>query len=430
MTSESSTQMGATTEPRLEDEVAMAASGQQDELAMPSRPRVVVLGGGVAGVTAAYELRRQLGALATITLVSNQERFTLGLALVGVPFARRPPRVGFALAPALKQRGVDFVHARVDRVEPERKILHAEGREIPYEYLVIATGPRVEDIAASGMQAAALLAIHTEPAALATRAAMEGFLARPGPVVVGLARGAGYLSAAYEFVLQLDYALRRQGTRERATIAFVTPEVHLGYLGTGVRGAQRALERTFARRRITVFTGAVIDHVDDGWVYLHEGTRLPASLALILPRLEGTPAILQSAGLTDEFGFVPVDAQYRHQTYPEIYAAGVAARLQFSANPPGALPKTGYLAAAAGATVAANLAAAIQGSTPTARTLPRLLDLRILDGGDTGLLLASAGAPLPFRIAVPLPGRTAHWAKELLVRYLLWKLRTGRTNLP
>jgi len=80
--------------------------------------------------------------------------------------------------------------------------------------------------------------------------------------------------------------------------------------------------------------------------------------------------------------------------------------------------------------VAANLAAAVRGGQPTARTLPRLLDLRILDGGDTGMLLASAGAPLPFRVAVPLPGRTAHLAKALLVRYLLWKLRTGRTNLP
>ena len=39
-------------------------------------------------------------------------------------------------------------------------------------------------------------------------------------------------------------------------------------------------------------------------------------------------------------------------------------------------------------------------------------------------------APLPFRVALPLPGRTAHWAKAALVRYLLWKLRTGRTYLP
>jgi hypothetical protein len=151
------------------------------------------------------------------------------------------------------------------------------------------------------------------------------------------------------------------------------------------------MEQLFARRHITVFACAVIDHVDGANVYLHDGTRLPARLALVMPGIVGVQALLRSAGLTDEFGFVPVDAQYRHQTYPEIYAAGVAARLQLPSAQ--GLPSTGYLAWAAGRAVAANLAAAIRGTEPTARTLPRLLDLRILDGGDTGLLLASFAGP-------------------------------------
>jgi sulfide:quinone oxidoreductase len=233
---------------------------------------------------------------------------------------------------------------------------------------------------------------------------------------------------AYEFVLQLDYELRRRDLRGRATIAFVTPEMRLGYLGAPIPGAHRIMERLFAQRRITVFTGAVVDHLDDGYVYLHDGTRLPAQLAVVLPEVGGVPAILRTAGLTDEFGFVPVDAQYRHQSYPEIYAAGLAARLQMPRAE--ALPKTAYLASAAGRAAATNLAAVIQGRAPTAPTLPRLLDLSILDGGDAGLLLAGAGAPLPFRVALSLPGRTAHWANEALLRYLLWKLRTGRTYLP
>ena len=52
------------------------------------------------------------------------------------------------------------------------------------------------------------------------------------------------------------------------------------------------------------------------------------------------------------------------------------------------------------------------------------------DGGDGGVLLVTADLGRPLRLAVPLPGRTADRAKGLLVRYLLWKLRTGRTALP
>jgi hypothetical protein len=70
------------------------------------------------------------------------------------------------------------------------------------------------------------------------------------------------------------------------------------------------------------------------------------------------------------------------------------------------------------------------GTAPAARALPRLGDLRIIDGGDTGVLLLSAGLERPMRLALPLPGRTAHWIKRLLARYLLWTLHTGRTHWP
>ncbi|MDB5058332.1 MAG: FAD-dependent pyridine nucleotide-disulfide oxidoreductase [Chloroflexi bacterium] len=125
-----------------------------------------------------------------------------------------------------------------------------------------------------------------------------------------------------------------------------------------------------------------------------------------------------------------MDAQYRHSTFPEIYAAGVAAQAEVPAPQAGGLPKTGYLAAAMARIAARNIAAAITQSLPVERSLPRLLDLRILDGGDTGVLLISADVVRPLRLAVPLPGRSGHWLKGLLTRYLLWKLRTGRTYLP
>ena len=82
------------------------------------RPRVVILGGGVAGLTAAYELRRRLGDHAQITLVSASERFVLGLGLPWVPFGRKTATLGFPLAHALKKHGITFVRAYVEHTDP------------------------------------------------------------------------------------------------------------------------------------------------------------------------------------------------------------------------------------------------------------------------------------------------------------------------
>src|SRR5581483_7388719 len=117
--------------------------------------------------------------------------------------------------------------------------------------------------------------IHSEPAALQAGVALEAFLAAPGPAVVGLARGASYFSAAYEFVVALDAALQRHGRRDQATITFITPEAQLGLLGVGYARAQPLFERLFAERGITVFTGATIERVETDAVYLEGGTRIP-----------------------------------------------------------------------------------------------------------------------------------------------------------
>ena len=148
-----------------------------------------------------------------------------------------------------------------------------------------------------------------------------------------------------------------------------------------------------------------------------------------MPAFRGVPGIWHSSGLTDDQGFVPVDKDYRHRLYPEIFAAGVAADLDVHDSEP--LPKTGYLATVRAKEAARNLAGAIEGTAQRGRTHLHLTDLRILDGGDAGLLVV--GITLIGRsgnLTIPLPGRTAYHAKRLLLRYLLWKFRTGRSNWP
>ncbi|HVC82438.1 MAG TPA: FAD-dependent oxidoreductase [Chloroflexota bacterium] len=414
-------------------EVAPKGASPPSGAAEPAPRRVLVLGGGVAGLTAAYELRRLLVDRVAITLISDKDRFILGPALLDVPFGRHTDQIGFALAPALQRRGISFTQASVERIIPERRMVLANKHEIPYDYLLVATGPWVEQAMVPGITGAFSDAhsIWTEEAALEAQRALERLLERPGPVVVGVAPGAAFVSAAYEFALCFDYTLRRHHVRDKATITFITPEARLAQFGCGTLGIQQMMERLFARRTITTFTGATITHVDRDFVYLQDGTRLPVAYGMIMPAFAGVPGIWHSSGLTDARGLVPVDARYRHQAHPEIYAVGLAARLAASPPAPSSdLPKTGYLTSVTARAAARSMAVAIAGTSPPAQSLPRLLDLRILDGGGAGLLLVNVRLIVPVRLALPLPGRTAHRAKRLLIRYILWKLRTGRVQLP
>jgi sulfide:quinone oxidoreductase len=313
-----------------------------------------------------------------------------------------------------------------------RRVVVVEGEEVPYDFLLIATGPDTDGGSVPGLGGEFNFAhfVHTEGAALETSGGVERFLDNPGPAVVGLARGAAYLSPAYEFVLWLDYSLRRRGNRDRATLTFVTPEEHLGHLGVGTPRAQQHLERAFARRNISVYTSAEIERIGADHVDLHGGTQLPSVLTTVVPGFRGMAGIWKTSGLTDSLGYVPVDEYYRHRQYPEIYAAGVAADPEAIVAAHTSVPKTGYLATSMAKAAARSMAAAVTWTVPNARALPRVVDIRIVDGGDVGLLLLSIGRTRPLRLALSLPGRLSHYLKRALNRYVLWKLRTGRTYLP
>jgi sulfide:quinone oxidoreductase len=397
-----------------------------------ARSRVVVLGGGVVGLTAAHELRRRLHGTADILVLSDRGQFVLPMGLLSVPFDRRSDEIGFSVGPSLASKGIGFRVGRVDRVDPDRRLVISQGDEVPYDFLLIATGPDadVQGVPGLGGEFGTAYFLHSETGALDLSEAVDRFLRDPGPAVVGLVPGASYLSPAYEFVLQLDYALRERGHRDAAQLTFVTSEPSLGYLDAGTKRAQELLEAIFRERRIEIYDNAELARVGSDFVELHNGVRLPSQLTVVVPAFRGTAWIWKTSGLTDERGYVPVDECYRHRTYGEVFAAGTAAEPESARSAQATVPKTGYVATAMAKAAARNIASAIAGHAPQARALPRVFDLRIIDGGDTGLMLAGIGRTQPLRVAMKLRGGLAHAVKGWLNQYVLWKLRTGRTYLP
>lgn len=390
-------------------------------------------GGSFAGIAAAYTLRERLDHHDRVTLVAPNGHFVFAPSLVAAAMGRSLQSATFALEPALTSKNIRFVHSHVRSVDP-RGCVQTDDEELRFDRLIIATGGRPDSQSIPGLAGEFRSAswVVGEDSMMEARNAIRRLVENPGPVVIGAAQGASYVSAAYELALALDGALRNAGTRDRTPLTFVTFEPYLGHLRFGQNAARKPLETIFSERDIASHTGSSLDRIGPDHVILSDGTTLEARLAVIMPPFTGVVDIWKSVGLTDESGMIPVDTQYRHPEYDAIYAAGMAS--YFVAQVPplegNRVPETGYLAMRMGRAAAQNAASSLGYGSPASSTLPYVLDVRVIDGGTTGLLLTSRGRRRLKHTAMRLPGSSAGQLKTSIERYLMWRLQTGRMHLP
>ena len=400
------------------------------------KPRVVVLGAGFAGLTAAFELQRSLREKVDVTVVARQEQFVFIPSLIWVvPGWRRPEQITFDLRSALEPKGIRFIRARADRIEADRNWVSTSAGGVECDYLIIATGPHFDWDAVPGLgpHGGYTQSICSLPHALEAAQAWREFLKDPGPVVVGATQYASCFGAEYEMVFNIDRALREAGVRGRAPITFITAEPFLGHFGIGGMGRGRQMLELFYRfLRIEPIVNVATERVTAGAIHLQEGRTVPFKYAIVIPPFKDVEAVRNSPGLGDERGFVPVNGRYQHPTHRNIYAAGVAVAVKPPAPTPVpcGVPKTGYMSEVMAKVAAGNIAGEILGRPPRELPFPDIKALCVMDAGRQGVIMLSNRVFAPRRYEILIPGPWSHWAKLFFERYYLWKMRTGRVMLP
>ena len=114
--------------------------------------RVVIIGASIGGLPAAYEARELLAKKHKVTVISNVESFHFVPSNPWVAVGWRTRKdISFALGPVLEKKGVEFIHAMADRIEPEQNRVITSKGEVPYDYLIIATGPKLNFGAVPGL---------------------------------------------------------------------------------------------------------------------------------------------------------------------------------------------------------------------------------------------------------------------------------------
>ena len=326
--------------------------------------RVVVLGAGVAGHTAALLLRRKLPREHEVVVVSPKSHYNWipSNIWVGVGLMK-PEDVSFELAPVYAKKGITFVQAKAVELWPEggpdeaashvvaeHMVGEKKGQRerITFDYLINATGPRLNFGATPGLGPEAnTLSVcqsdHAAQAAGALRTAVERM--KNGEhltLVVGVGHGLCTCEgAAFEYVFNVDFALRQAGVRDRARVVFLTNEAELGDFGVGGahlrRGGYRIHSKTFSEslfteRQVEWITGAHVQRVEPGKVFYEtldgEDHELTFDFAMLIPPFAGQQVkAFASTGAditSDVFapsGFMKVDADYTAKPFEQWRAA-------------------------------------------------------------------------------------------------------------
>jgi sulfide:quinone oxidoreductase len=402
---------------------------------------IVILGAGIGGLPAAFELRHKLDDSHKITVINKDDyfQFVPSNPWLAVGWRQREA-ITEPIAPILQKLGIEFFAHPVVRIDAKTNhILLANQHEIQYDYLIITTGPALafDDIPGAGPSA------HTQSICTVNHAqqahdAYQLFLKNPGPVVVGALPGASCFGPAYEFAFILDTDLRRRKIRHQVPMTFVTSEPYIGHLGLGgVGDSKTMLESEFRDRDIRWITNAKTTHIEKNMLHCDELNRkgevdmnheLPFELAMMLPAFKGVEAVAKVEGLCNPRGFVLIDEFQRSKAYTNIFSAGVCVAIppiEKTPVPTGA-PKTGYMIESMVTAIVENIAADLTDQPANARATWNAICLA--DMGDSGLAFVALPQIPPRNTTWYSKGKWVHVAKIAFEKYFLYKIRHGSTS--
>lgn len=395
---------------------------------------IIIVGGSFGGLTTAFDLARYLPRGAhEITLISKERRFIFIPSLPWVAMGQKTiGDISFDLEKPLNAKGINFVAAEVTGIDPEARQVRTGSETYDYDYLVIGTGHRSANEAVPGLGPfdGPGHSLMSPPEALEARKTLTAFLADPGPMVIGCAPGASCVGPAYEFLFEVHHALKNRSLAHKVPITFVTPEPFLGHFGVGGFGNIRQyLEGELEKRDVRYHTSAAVSKITDGSVELADGKAFASKFSLIIPPLAGVRPVAQAKGLANPKGFIPVDANYQHRDFENIYAVGVAVAMPPVEDLPVPVnfPKTGHMSEQMAKIAAHNIAADILGGEKTSH---ELMVECIMDMGDRGAHIFADPVRPPRNKTEFSTGRRWLWAKKFFSNYYLWKMKRGATKSP
>ncbi len=396
--------------------------------------KVVIMGAGISGHTAAAYLRKWLNKSHEVVVVTPNAYYQWIPSNIWVGVGRMSiDQVRFKLEPLYKRWGIVYKQAKVVSIHPEGDDKNQKGyvtveytsdankgqtEQVDYDFLVNATGPKLNFDATEGLgpeknTASVCTYSHAADAWEKVKECLQKMeQGQKQKFLIGTGHAmATCQGAAFEYILNIDYEIRKRKLEHLAEVTWISNEYEMGDFGMGgahikkggyITSTKVFAESFFVQRGIRWITQAGVYKVEEGKVFYEnldgEHKEETFDFAMLIPGFSGHGIkAFDKAGLdiTSKVfmpnGFMKVDADYsgkpfeewsvndwpstyQNQDYPNVFATGIAFAPPHSISKPmkskngtpifPAPPRTGMPSGVIGKVVAQNIAEWIKKGKP------------------------------------------------------------------
>lgn len=315
--------------------------------------KILILGAGISGHTAALILRRKLSRAHEIIVVSPNKMWNWIPSNIWVGLGIMPSEeVTFELAKVYKKQQITFHQAKGIGLYPEgdettnkpfvtieytTESEQGKTAKISYDYLINATGPKLNFAATPGLGPNGFTKSictfgHADDTAKEFKICLDRLKSGiPQTFVIGTGHGTCTCQgAAFEYIFNLEFELQRHHVRDKARVIYLTNESQLGDFGVGglhlknggfVIQSRTFAESLFTERNVDWITGTHVKKIEAGKIYYEnlegENHELPFDFSMLIPPFGGVGLkafAKDNTEITQELfapsGFMKVDADY------------------------------------------------------------------------------------------------------------------------
>jgi len=395
--------------------------------------KLVILGAGTAGTMMLNKLYNALDLSEwSITIVDKEETHYYQPGFLFIPFEIYNKRDVIKPKRDFFPPGVEVIMSEIDRIEPDKnRVILSNNRVLPYDYLIIATGSRVDPTEVEGMKDKLwyknVFDFYTIEGACALQKFFKHF--EGGKLVIHITEMPIKCPVApLEFAFLADWYFTERGIRDKVDIHFVTP-----LPGAFTKPRASAILGDFLEKKniklITDFNIARVDNEEKKIVSWDE-IEVPFDVLVTIPTNKGDESIARS-GMGDVLNFIPTDKHtLLAEGFDNIFVIGDATNLPSS--------KAGSVAHFQSEILFENFMDVIDGRKPSAK-FDGHANCFIESGFGKGILIDFNYDTEPLPGKFPLPGigpfslleetKMNHYGK-VMFRWMYWNFLLKGIELP
>lgn len=395
--------------------------------------RLLILGAGTAGTMMASHMRHHLHEPDwEIDIIDESATHYYQPGYLFLPFDIYEPDDIVKPVQDLIPSGVNLIQEKINRIFPKENYVElANGQQIPYEILIIATGAKIAPEEIPGMKGSGwqqdVFDFYTFEGALALRNKLRDW--EGGKLVVHITEMPIKCPVApLEFAFLADSYFKNKHMRDKVDITFVTP---LSGAFTKPK-ATATLQHLLDEKHIHIEADFAVEQIDNERKELidYGGRTVPYDLLVTVPTNKGDAVIARSE-MGDDLNFVPTNkATLQTRDFENIFALGDATNIPAS--------KAGSVAHFEAEILTHNILHFIHGE-PLKDEFDGHANCFVETGGGKALLIDFNYTHEPVEGEFPFPGvgplrllkenRMNHMGK-LAFRWIYWNMLLKGTHIP